>query len=251
MSPAAFLTVAAAIGCAGMVGSYTLTSVRRRRVTPGLWLSIALLSIFWMESPYDWAMYAQFNPAFGRFPDWGPLGMTYRGLPLMAPIGYVMYFGVPTAIALAVARRLVRRTSIRRPYALLAAGLAIGTLWDLTWEITGTRTGMWRFARTAPGFALWSGTKYQVPIYCFIAMGTFIMVCTYITGRLNDRGETVFETIRWSNGRPTLANLVGFVIVVHVAYALTMAPHVITKVAGMQTTTSSEPLFDDIPLQKE
>src|SRR5437879_2257166 len=98
-----------------MMGTFILLSVRNRRVQPGLWLSIAALSIFWMEAPYDWSMYAQFNPAFAKFPHWGPLGITYGGLPLMATIGYVMYFGVPTVIALSFAPRVAKRFTMNRP----------------------------------------------------------------------------------------------------------------------------------------
>jgi hypothetical protein len=88
-------------------------------------------------------------------------------------------------------------------------------------------------------------------------MGTLVMVSPYITGRLNDRGEAIFEGAahRLGAGRPGTARWLGpvaagagSVITIHVAYALSMAPHLLTKVPGLQTTTSSEPLFEEIPL---
>src|SRR5882757_6846398 len=53
-----------------LVGAYL--SYRRRRVHPLLLLSISALSFSWIESPYDWAMYAQFPPGLPRMPSWWP-----------------------------------------------------------------------------------------------------------------------------------------------------------------------------------
>ena len=252
-APALIFEIACAAGFVGMTGWYGWRSVRDRRVHPGLWLTLACLSIFWLESPYDWSMYAEFRPGIARFPASGPLGATYRGLPWLAAPGYVLYFGVPTVLAIALTPLAVRRFQLTRPIGLLVTGLAIGTTWDALWEIVGTRVGLWRFARTNPGLVLWSGTRYQVPVYCFLAMGTTIMVCTYLTGRVLDDGRTVIGSLaaRFTAARTTtaLATGLGFVVAIHATYLLTMAPHTITKVAGWQTTTSNAPLFPGIPLQ--
>jgi hypothetical protein len=250
--PALVFEVACAAGFVAMTGVFGYRSLRDRRVAPGLWLTLACLSIFWLEGPYDWSMYAEFRPGIGRFPEAGPLGATYQGLPWLAAPGYVLYFGVPTVIAIALAPRVTGRFALTRPIGLLVAGLAVGTCWDAVWEIVGTRVGLWRFARTDPGLVLWSGSRYQVPVYCFLAMGATIMVCTYLAGRIFDNGRTVVATVagRVTSGRAaTVATGLGFVLAVHAVYLLTMAPHAITKVAGWQTTTSSLDLYSGIPLQ--
>ena len=61
-------------------------------------LCISAISFSWIEAPYDWAMYAQFPPAIPRMPSWWPLNMTWGGLPLFVPIGYISYFVLPAVI---------------------------------------------------------------------------------------------------------------------------------------------------------
>lgn len=84
-----------------LVGGITFTalgiylSVRQRRVHPLLLLCISAMSFSWIEAPYDWAMYAQFPPAIPRMPSWWPLNMTWGGLPLFVPVGYISYFVLP------------------------------------------------------------------------------------------------------------------------------------------------------------
>lgn len=237
-------------GFLGMLITYSHISVRRGSVHPGLWLTVATFSIFWMESPFDWSMYAQFHPDLAKFPAWGVIGMTWGGLPLIAMPGYVMYFGIPSVIAVKLARRSQWKSL---PIRLLTYGLVVGFLWDMTFEIIGTQLGLWRFARTAPGLVLWPETKFQVPIYCFLAMGLPIMVATYLTGRANDRGENLFES--WSRRmghagwKPHLVSLIGFVAAIHLVYGISMAPHAFTKIYGLQTTISPEELFAGFPNQ--
>jgi hypothetical protein len=243
-------TLACAAGFIGMSVGYGTASLREHKVHPGLWLTLATLSIFWLEAPYDWAMYAQFREDLWRLPDWGPIGATHGQLPALAIPGYVLYFGVPTVIAVTIARRLIASRGWRAPQTLLATGLAVGFTWDACFETLGTRIGLWRFARTAPGLVLWGDSKYQVPVYCFIAMGVPIMLFTYMVGRRDDRGDTLIEgwarkRFSTSNRARLLATGAGFVLMAHAIYLMTMIPHVITKVNGQQTTVSEEELFTD------
>ena len=66
-----------------LVGIYL--SYRRRRIHPLLLLSLSAISFSWIESPYDWAMYAQFPPALPRMPSWWPMNVTWGGLPSSVP----------------------------------------------------------------------------------------------------------------------------------------------------------------------
>lgn len=250
MSATDIFTVFCWISAFAMIATFTVISVRSGRAHPALWLTISAASIFWMESPYDWSMYAQFNPELAKLPAWGPFSFTWGGLPVMAAPGYVMYFGFPTLIAIAIAKR---SSVFSYPVRLLFFGLLVGTLWDAAWEILGTQVGLWRFGRAAPGLVLWPETKYQVGIYCFLAMGTLVMSAAYLTGRVNSKGENIFEA--WSRRKghtgwkPNLIAAAGFILATHLSYALSMAPHVYTKVNGMQTVTSKEQLFEGIENQ--
>ncbi len=82
---------------------------RQKRVTPLMVMSIAVLSIFWMEAPFDWVTWCQFAPELPRFPAWGPLGMTAGGLPLLAPPGYVMYIGIIVCVTVWITHKLPNR----------------------------------------------------------------------------------------------------------------------------------------------
>lgn len=89
-------------------------SAAQKRLHPVLLLCIGTLSIFWIESPFDWATYASFHPGMQRLPDWGPWH-TWGGLPAFAPFGYVMYFTLPTLLTIFLARRTSRLFSWRLP----------------------------------------------------------------------------------------------------------------------------------------
>lgn len=236
-----------------LIGYFTLRSVRRRRLDPGLLLCLGTLSIFWMEAPFDWAMYAQFHPDLPRGPRWGPLGLTWGGLPALTAPGYVMYIVTPCLLAVAVARRLSARFGWNGVRTLLAAGLAMGFLWDLPLEILGIRLGLWRFGRAAPGLVLFPETKYQFPLYVSLAMGLLFMGGTYLLGRVDDRGDTVVEG--WARrrtssprGRMALA-VAGSILLVHVFFVASFVPHLITKQAKLNTVVSHEPLFPGVPNQ--
>ena len=90
-------------------------SFRHRRVHPLLLLCISAISFSWIEAPYDWAMYAQFPPAIPRMPSWWPLNMTWGGLPLFVPVGYISYFVLPAVTGAALGRWLSAKFGWRRP----------------------------------------------------------------------------------------------------------------------------------------
>ena len=106
-------------------------SFRRRGIHPLLHVSIAAISISWIEAPYDWAMYAQFPPAIPRMPSWWPLNKTWGGLPSSVPIGYIAYFVLPAVTGSALGRWLSARFEWRRPITLLTVGLFVGFFWAL------------------------------------------------------------------------------------------------------------------------
>src|SRR6478735_8202960 len=96
----------------GGLGFFTFgvyLSVRRRRLHPLLLVCISALAISWIESPYDWAMYAQFPAAIPRMPSWWPWNMTWGGLPSSVPIGYMSYFVLPAVIGAALGKRASAR----------------------------------------------------------------------------------------------------------------------------------------------
>ena len=113
-----------------LVGTYTWLSVRQHRVHPGLWLALGIFVMSWLESPYDNVMFAVFHPDFYRLPSWPLINLTQGGLPVIAPTGYIMYFLLPAAIAVPIARWAVRRYGWHEPYALLGVGLVVGLVFD-------------------------------------------------------------------------------------------------------------------------
>ena len=170
-----------------LIGIYL--SYRRRRVHPLLLLSISALSFSWIESPYDWAMYAQFPPGLPRMPSWWPLNVTWGGLPSAVPIGYVSYFVLPALIGAALGRWLSAKFHWRRPTTLLTVGLVVGFGWAFVFNaITGAHFGNFYYGYVIPGLAIFEGTKNQYPLYDSLAMGIEMMVFTYLLGRTDAGG---------------------------------------------------------------
>ena len=61
-----------------VAGAYL--SWRNRRLHPLVPVSISAAAISCIESPYDWAVYAQFPRAIPRMPSWWPMDVTWGGL---------------------------------------------------------------------------------------------------------------------------------------------------------------------------
>src|SRR4029077_7439835 len=141
-------------------------SVRHRRMHPLLLLCISAISFSWIEAPYDWAMYAQFPPAIPRMPSWWPLNMTWGGLPLFVPIGYISYFVLPAGTGAALGRWLSAKFGWRRPTTLLIVGLIGGFFWALVFNgFLGAKLGVFYYDRVIPGLAIREGTTHQYPLY--------------------------------------------------------------------------------------
>jgi hypothetical protein len=234
------------------IGAYL--TYRRRRLHPLLLVSIAAISISWIEAPYDWAMYAQFAPAIPRMPSWWPLDTTWGGLPVSVPIGYISYFVTPALVAAALGRRLSSRFNWRRPTTLLAVGLAVGFLWAFLFNgILGARLGVFYYGRVIPGLALWEGSKHQYPLYDALAMGVMVMVFAYILGRTDPEGRSVIEAWAHTNSPSrlwsTVLSILGVVVVANLLYGAVFTPHLVTKLEGQVTAGPTTPLFPGVPNQ--
>jgi len=211
-----------------LVGAYL--SYRRRRVHPLLLLSISALSFSWIESPYDWAMYAQFPPGLPRMPSWWPLNVTWGG------------------------RWLSAKFNLRRPITLLTVGLLVGFCWAFVFNaITGAHFGNFYYGYVIPGLAIFEGTKHQYPLYDSLAMGIEMMVFTYLLGRTDAEGRNVIEM--WADTKSktrlqsSVLSIVAVVVVGHLVYGSVFAPHLITKLGGWVTAGPTEQLFPGTPNQ--
>jgi len=231
-------------------------SWRRRRLHPLLLVCISAIAFSWIESPYDWAMYAQFPSALPRMPSWWPMNMTWGGLPSSVPLGYISYFVLPAVIGAALGRRLTSRFHWRRPQTLLTVGLVVGFVWALVFNgVIGARLGMFYYGRVIGGLALFEGTKNQYPVYDAVAMGVQVMVFTYLLGRTDAQGRTVIDM--WADSKSkgriqsALLSIVAVVVLGHVVYGAVFAPHLITKQAGLVNAGPTEQLFDGVPNQPE
>ena len=234
------------------IGGYL--TYRRRRLHPLLLVCIAAISISWIEAPYDWAVFAQFAPAIPRMPSWWPLDMTWGGLPVSVPVGYIAYFVTPALTAAALGRWLSLRFHWRRPTTLLTVGLVVGFLWAFLFNgILGARLGVFYYGRVIPGLALWEGTKHQYPLYDALAMGVMMMVFAYILGRTDPEGRTVIET--WADARSTsrlrstVLTVIGVVVISNLLYGAVFAPHLTAKLEGWEKAGPTAPLFPGVPNQ--
>ncbi len=242
------------VGGLGFLAIGLYLSISRRRLHPLLLVSIAAISISWIEAPYDWAMYAQFAPAIPRMPSWWPLNMTWGGLPASVPPGYISYFVTPALIGAALGRRLSDKFGWRRPFALLGTGLVIGFIWAVLFNgVLGARLGVFYYGRVIPGLALWQGTKHQYPLYDALAMGVMMMSFAYLLGRTDPEGRTVIEG--WAHRRTAtqrranILSIVGVVVVANLLYGAVFAPHLVTKLQGRVTAGPAAPLFKGVPNQ--
>lgn len=235
-----------------IIGIYL--SFRRRRIHPLLLLSISALSFSWIESPYDWAMYAQFPPALPRMPSWWPLNVTWGGLPSSVPIGYVSYFVIPALTGAALGRLLSAKFGWRRPITLLVVGLAVGFCWALFFNAyTGAQLGNFYYGYVIPGLAIFEGTKHQYPLYDSLAMGIQMMLFTYLLGRTDAEGRNVIDV--WADKRSktrlqsSALSIVAVIVIGHLVYGSVFAPHLITKLGGYVTAGPTEQLYPGVPNQ--
>jgi vacuolar-type H+-ATPase subunit I/STV1 len=243
-----------------LVGGITFTafgvylSVRQRRVHPLLLLCISAISFSWIEAPYDWAMYAQFPPAIPRMPSWWPLNMTWGGLPLFVPIGYISYFVLPAVTGAGLGRWLSAKFGWRRPTTLLIVGLVVGFCWALFFNgFLGAKLGVFYYGRVIPGLAIREGTVHQYPLYDSLAMGIQMMVFTYLLGRTDAQGRNVIEM--WADTRSktrrqaSILSVVAIVVVGNLLYGAVFAPHLVTKLGGWVTAEPASQLFPGVPNQ--
>jgi Spirocyclase AveC-like len=231
-------------------------SVRQRRVHPLLLLCISAISFSWIEAPYDWAMYAQFPPAIPRMPSWWPLNMTWGGLPLFVPVGYISYFVLPAVTGAWLGRWVSTKLDWRRPPTLLVVGLVVGFCWALFFNgFLGAKLGVFYYGRVIPGLAIREGTIHQYPLYDSLAMGIQMMVFTYLLGRTDQEGRNVIEM--WADKKSTtrrgsaLLSVIAVVVIGNVLYGAVFAPHLLTKLGGWVTAGPTGQLFPGVPNQPE
>lgn len=229
-------------------------SVRQRRLHPLLLLCISAISFSWIEAPYDWAMYAQFPPAIPRMPPWWPLNVTWGGLPLFVPIGYISYFVLPAVTGTALGRWLSARFKWRRPQTLLVVGLIVGFCWALFFNgFLGAKLGVFYYGRVIPGMAIREGTLHQYPLYDSLAMAIQMMLFTYLLGRTDAQGRNVIEM--WADNRSksrvgsSILSVIAVIVVGNVLYGAVFAPHLVTKLGGWVTTEPAGELFPGVPNQ--
>ncbi len=236
-----------------VLGLFVWQSIRRKRVTPFLAMSIAILSISWMEAPFDWTMWCQFNPALARFPAWGPLAMTSGGLPVMNPFGYIFFLAIPVALSAVIARWLGSRGIVNSIVILLIAGWVLGAIWDYPNQIFGIRAGWWRYARGLQGLTVDAGTPYTYSLGETFFMSTFLMIMTYFVARRDEKDRTLMEIWADRNARGrvsrVIANVLACIVIAHAVYVTLFIPFLIAKLGNLQTEAYTGPLFAGLPPQ--
>jgi hypothetical protein len=246
--------VASAASLIGIIYFFVVRSVRTRRVHPGIWLTLAIIAISWLEAPFDRAMYVQFHPDMYRLPPVGPLAATHGGLPVVAPAGYVMYYLLPALVAIAIVDRLAVRWRLDRRRALVLVSVAIGLAFDLIMQFGPARlVPIWVFSRTAPYVTAFPGTRGQVPLYEPLAMALMITWSACLLGMRDANGDTHIErgARRWarSPGRRLVVTGLGYILALHVLYLYVVLPFLILWRGQMLTVTGDLRPFPSIPEQ--
>ncbi|MBL7490701.1 spirocyclase AveC family protein [Frankia sp. AgB1.9] len=249
-----FGQVFAYVGGLSFLAAGIVLTVRRRRLHPLLLLCISAISFSWIEAPYDWAMYAQFAPGLPRMPSWWPLNLTWGGLPVSVPLGYIEYFVLPALLGVALERRLRARFGWRRPIGLLTVGLVVGYSWALLFNgVFGVRAGVFYYGRVISGLAMFEGTRHQYPLYDALAMGVQMMVFTYLLGRTDPEGRTVIDA--WAErrtktpARAVALSVASVIVLGNLLYGAVFAPHLATKLNGDVTVGPTTELFPGVPNQ--
>jgi hypothetical protein len=252
MSNAALFELASWTVSIGFILLLTAHSVRVRRVTPILAMAIGLGAIFWMEAPFDWATWCQFNPELPRIPAWGPLGMTAGGLPWVAPFGYVMYCAIPPVFIAWVSPKIAARLGTNPIRTLLLFGFGFSFFYDIAFQQLGSRMEWWRYARGYDGLTLFAGTPYLLTLTIPVFMATLYALCAYLVGRVDTNGHTFLEvwSRRRSAHRPGPWLVFSTVVVTQLIFAILFLPNMIAKLANVAGTQSSLPLFAGLEPQE-
>jgi hypothetical protein len=223
-------------------------SVRKRELHPILLLSVCAAAFSWIEAPYDWAVYANFDPSWPRMPSWWPMNMTWGGLPFCVPFGYIAYFVLPAVIGAWLGRKLATKHGWRLPQTLIYVGLAVGIIWAFIYNFgMGVLAETTKYGYVIPGLAIFEGGRNQYPLYDALAMGIQMMVFTYLLGRRDAEGRnviTAWAAKRTNQGWQAIAlSLVAVIVVGHVVYGAVFAPHLVTKLAGWMNSGPTEEWF--------
>jgi hypothetical protein len=180
--------------------------------------------------------------------------MTWGGLPLFVPVGYISYFVLPAVTGAALGRWLTAKFGWRRPPTLLIVGLLVGFCWALAFNgFLGAKLGVFYYGRVIPGLAIREGTVHQYPLYDSLAMGIQMMVFTYLLGRTDAQGRNVIEM--WADKKSktrvqaSVLSVVAVIVIGNVLYGAVFAPHLVTKLGGWVTAGPAGPLFPGAPDQ--
>jgi MFS family permease len=180
--------------------------------------------------------------------------MTWGGLPLFVPVGYISYFVLPAVTGAALGRWLSAKFGWRRPTTLLIVGLVVGFCWALFFNgFLGAKLGVFYYGRVIPGLAIREGTVHQYPLYDSLAMGIQMMVFTYLLGRTDAQGRNVIEM--WADKRSksrrqaSILSVVAIVVIGNLLYSAVFAPHLVTKLGGWVTAEPTGQLFPGVPNQ--
>lgn len=180
--------------------------------------------------------------------------MTWGGLPLFVPIGYISYFVLPAVTGTALGRWLSARFGWRRPQTLLVVGLVVGFCWALFFNgFLGAKLGVFYYGRVIPRLAIREGTVHQYPLYDSVAMAIQMMLFTYLLGRTDAQGRNVIEM--WAEHRSksrvgaSVLSVVAVVLVGNALYGAVFAPHLVTKLGGWVTAGPTGELFPGVPNQ--
>ena len=232
---------------------------RDGHITIETWMFLGTMSIFWIESPWNWILHVRYNhDAFlWMFPsDWPILNMA-DGLPVNAPFVYGLWFTVSAWVAkVAMASKGWSKTAI------VAAAVIFGAVFECVAEILiFILPERYAYTHVIPGMGWSEGTAHQYPMDVPIWLAISVAGCVLTLLRAKDVADGVVQLPKGDSLKARVsrlrafggnedsfsANLIATLVIYNVTYMLTMIPALLTRLADMRSVVGAATPFGHLP----
>lgn len=228
-------------------------------VTTETWMFIGAMSVFWIESPWNWILHVRYNhDAFLlMFPSSWPVLNMADGLPVNAPFVYGLWFTVSAWFAkVAFASRGWSKTTV------VIAAVMFGAVFECVAEILiFILPERYAYTHVIPGMAWSEGTPHQYPMDVPIWLALSVAGCVLTLLRAKDvaEGRVLLSTddstkakisrLRAFGGNEDgfAANLVAAIVIYNATYILTMIPALLTRYAELRSVVGAAAPFGHVP----
>lgn len=174
--------------------------LRRRRLTTDGLLILAFLSVYWIETGFNFvrvqfiysAALTNVGSWLGQIPGWvspnaDRLPQTY----LVTGVGIIGYSYTMSVLASLVIRKVAGGGG--RPGPAFAAAFGVLAVTDLVFESLLIRTELFAYVGAISELSLGGGTKHQIPVYAALLWVLFLTVMGFARWRAAETGTLPFE----------------------------------------------------------